>query len=282
MAYKVDRLLTHIHWVLDKPTGPDWSDIRRNAIAHTLYWIHEGKGRFAADRDYAVEGGMLAYLKPGMPLSMRSDPDYPLHMTMVLFDCAAYVHDGNSWVGIKPVPLLDLPFLRRYGQKRANEFNTWFRQAAIEWIPGNTEGEAMAKTILQRILIEAHRDGAESPGPVPVLHGLERAREHIERFYYTDIRIAELGLQYGISPSYLRKRFLAAYGCSPKQYLSGIRNEHAIRHLLYSEASIQEVAKACGYPDVYHFSKIFKQINGISPAGYRQLKQQRGADKDGE
>lgn len=276
MPYAVDRLVTHIYWVLDKPTGPGWKDIRRNVNVHSFYWIHEGKGWFAADREYAVEGGTLAYLKPGMALSMRSDPDYPLHMTMLLFDCAAYVHDGNGWVGVKPLPRLSLPFLRRFGTDGAKAFGMWFRQAALYWVPGHAEGEAMAKTILMRVLLEAHRESAEPPAPVSALHALERVKEHLERFYDADIRIEELGGQYGISHSYLRKKFRAAYGCGPKQYLSRIRNAHAIRHLLYSEASVQEIAKACGYPDAYHFSKAFKRMNGVSPAAYREREKRRG------
>lgn len=275
MAYSVDRLVTHIHWMLDKPTSAGWNDIRRNVFAHTFYWIHEGKGTFTADREYAVEGGTLAYLRPGLPLSMRSVPEYPLHMTMVLFDCAAYAYDRSGWVGIRSVPLLRLPFLQRFEQGQANSFSTLFRQAALHWLPGNAEGETMSKTILLRILLEAHREGHEAPRPVTALRGLEQVKEHLERFYYTDIAMAELSAQYGISPSYLRKQFRVVYGCGPKRFLTGIRNEHAIRHLLYSEATIQEIAKACGYPDMFHFSKAFKQMNGVSPAVYRKREKQR-------
>jgi AraC-like DNA-binding protein len=49
-----------------------------------------------------------------------------------------------------------------------------------------------------------------------------------------------------------------------------LRMQNAARLLDSSVRSVQEVAEACGYSDSYYFSRLFKQIMGLSPRNYRR------------
>ncbi|WP_372661218.1 helix-turn-helix domain-containing protein [Cohnella sp.] len=99
---------------------------------------------------------------------------------------------------------------------------------------------------------------------------LRRFKENLDRGFATELRIAELMEQSGFSSAYMRRTFVARYGCSPKEYLDRLRNEHAVRRLLYTGDSVTDIARACGYPDVYQFSKAFKNRNGLAPTEYRR------------
>ncbi|AIQ46126.1 AraC family transcriptional regulator [Paenibacillus sp. FSL R7-0273] len=94
-------------------------------------------------------------------------------------------------------------------------------------------------------------------------------KEQLDTGFASDLRITELCEQTGFSPVYLRRTFAARYGCSPKEYLVQLRNEHAVRRLRFTGDSIGDIARACGYSDVYQFSKAFKKRNGLSPTNYR-------------
>jgi AraC-like DNA-binding protein len=110
----LNNLVPHIHFVLDKVTFPGWEDVRNLVNVHSLYWIHEGEGTFLTNTEHKVQAGMLTYLRPGLEMSMRSEPHAPLHMTMVLFDCIELDYDA-IWKKVTPIEKLRLPFLSRYG-----------------------------------------------------------------------------------------------------------------------------------------------------------------------
>ena len=69
----------------------------------------------------------------------------------------------------------------------------------------------------------------------------------------------------------IRRRFVAACGCTPIEYLTSLRIENAKkllerRHEM--ELTVSEIAIRCGYYDSHYFSKAFKKRVGISPEHY--------------
>lgn len=64
--------------------------------------------------------------------------------------------------------------------------------------------------------------------------------------------------------------FTEEIGTSPQKYIKKIRIDQACILLHHSNVSIDEVAIKTGFADRYHFSRIFKQITGVSPAKYKK------------
>jgi AraC-like DNA-binding protein len=260
--------------VLAKPAVPGWEDIRRTVIGHTFYYIYSGKGVFRYEEgDDVVEGGTLAYLQPGLPLYMKSSDTEPLRMTMLLFDCAKLRKGGNGWDAPEPVERLQLPFLMPLKKDRMGRIGTLFQEAEREWVPGDPGRETRVKSIWYRLIQELH-EAAEEGWSMGQEEGLavvlRRFKEELDRGFASELRIAELAEQSGFSPAYMRRTFAARYGCSPKEYLDRLRNEHAVRRLLYTGDSVTDIARACGYLDVYQFSKAFKKRTGLAPTEYRR------------
>lgn len=82
----------------------------------------------------------------------------------------------------------------------------------------------------------------------------------------------ELATVCNISTSYFRRLFTEIFNEAPLQYLIGLRMKKA-KELLQSDfTSITDIAKEVGYDDIYHFSKLFKQKNGMSPLNYLKKK----------
>ncbi|WP_319823035.1 helix-turn-helix domain-containing protein [Tritonibacter mobilis] len=52
---------------------------------------------------------------------------------------------------------------------------------------------------------------------------------------------------------------------SPKKYFMEMRLERARHLLLQSEASITEVAMACGFDSPGHFSRVYRSAFGVTP-----------------
>ncbi len=72
----------------------------------------------------------------------------------------------------------------------------------------------------------------------------------------------------GISEIYFRKIFTALYGTSPARYIRTIRIEKAKTYLLDREMRVTDVAEAVGFSNLYHFSRTFKHMVGVSPTEY--------------
>ena len=91
------------------------------------------------------------------------------------------------------------------------------------------------------------------------------------RHHYTDPDISndKLAQISNISTVYFRKLFAQQFGQSPMSYIRNQRIDHA-KMLLRSEyyESITDVALCSGFKSLYHFSKTFRQVVGVSPTEY--------------
>ncbi len=269
-AYNLNDLSVHIHFVLDKVTFPGWEDIRNMVNVHSLYWIHEGVGIFRTNVEHKVQAGLLAYLKPGLKMSMRSEMEAPLRITMLLFDCAELGYDA-VWRNVRPIETLRLPFLSQYGPGQAEEIGAMFREINQEWLPGQTAGTAVSRAKTQILLHKLHQSVRADWNLMEsgAFAAFEQIKSKLENAYMDHHRIEKMAEEYGISASYLRKLFLKYTGMGPKEYHMHIQNSQACRYLTFTDYPVREIAKLCGFYEEYHFSKMFKQLNGVSPTAYR-------------
>jgi AraC-like DNA-binding protein len=73
----------------------------------------------------------------------------------------------------------------------------------------------------------------------------------------------------GMSVNGFIRLFTAKTGVSPQKYARRKRIEKAQCLLHFSDKSIEEIAAETGFLDRFHFSRVFKEFNDISPAKYR-------------
>lgn len=80
---------------------------------------------------------------------------------------------------------------------------------------------------------------------------------------------AMLAKQAGMSVSTLNRLFRDQVGHSLQEYIRLKRVEKACLLLQFSHDSIEQIAEATGFCDRYHFSRVFKAVQGIAPAAFR-------------
>ena len=66
------------------------------------------------------------------------------------------------------------------------------------------------------------------------------------------------------------RRFRAATGYSPTDYLQSLRIEEAKQFLEMEEHNVDSVAEAVGYADTRAFRRLFKKMTGLNPGEYRR------------
>jgi len=92
----------------------------------------------------------------------------------------------------------------------------------------------------------------------------------IEAHHDKPIAIADMVEAAGMSVRNLNRRFAAATGLSPRQYLRRVRIEAAKRLLEGRSATLDRVAAAVGYGDTRAFVRSFAEVTGLSPGQYRR------------
>jgi two-component system, response regulator YesN len=90
-----------------------------------------------------------------------------------------------------------------------------------------------------------------------------------ERFADPDFSLEDASDRAGVSKNHLSFEFSRETGETFIQYLSRIRVEEAKRLLATTGLMVYEVGERVGYPNVEHFSRVFKKVVGVSPVRFK-------------
>jgi AraC-like DNA-binding protein len=99
---------------------------------------------------------------------------------------------------------------------------------------------------------------------------LEAALKHMESHLAERVSRAELARLMGLSETRFHYVFTEALGSSPLSYFRNLRMQQAQLLLFQTDLQVAAIGARVGYPDLFHFSKAFKQAFGVSPSEYRQ------------
>ena len=127
--------------------------------------------------------------------------------------------------------------------------------------------------LLATRLLAAH---AGSPITLqPVIGGLSprtlrRAIERLRSDSDTDVSLAALASDAGLSRFHFCRAFKESTGLSPHAWLRQYRLEHAMNMLRDTEASVVSVAAALGYGSQTAFAAAFRKLTGETPSDWRR------------
>lgn len=93
--------------------------------------------------------------------------------------------------------------------------------------------------------------------------------EFLESKSTKNLTVDQIAKATGMSRTNLQRFCSTHFHCGIRALHEHIRMENAARLLLKCDLSISACAQACGYPDIYAFSRSFKRIKGRSPLDFR-------------
>lgn len=98
---------------------------------------------------------------------------------------------------------------------------------------------------------------------------MNEVRAYIDdHFDDTELTLKKLAEVFCISDAYLSRSFKAYQQVNVMSYLEQVRIRHALQ-LLKTDASIEEVARSCGFDNVYRFRNAFKRVTNGLPSAFR-------------
>ena len=92
----------------------------------------------------------------------------------------------------------------------------------------------------------------------------------IQEHYQENLSAAELSARFGLSANYISNLLKASLGIRYNDYVTQLRLNHAKELLLSTRLSVKEITTACGYYSQSHFTKLFLEHMGCTPAEYRK------------
>jgi transcriptional regulator GlxA family with amidase domain len=135
-------------------------------------------------------------------------------------------------------------------------------------------GRPLALEVSKSLLIDMPRASQTGFAVLPVGKphadgAIQRAEEWIHRHCREEFRFEGLARELGMSPRNFIRRFKAATGLAPVDYLQRLRVRAAQRMLEERDAGVKEVGRAVGYEDAAFFRRLFERHTGLLPALYR-------------
>lgn len=99
---------------------------------------------------------------------------------------------------------------------------------------------------------------------------IDPIREYLDMHYNQKISLDALAEQFFISKFYLTRLFKEQYGVSINTYVLNLRITKAKQMLRFTDKKLEDIGYQCGLGAPHYFSRIFKQVEGITPSEFRE------------
>jgi AraC-like DNA-binding protein len=237
---------------------PDYRNARPGFHYHAVEFVAGGTWKFShpGGGELLHPGAVFAY-GPGIAHSIEAVEGeelikYFLNFTggiaakwiddCGLSDCRARYVQGTRWLHDLFDQLLDG---NRLNREEAREIGT-----------------RLAELILARIRFDSWPGGDGNSG---ASRTFSRCRAFIHDSYLRLNSVAEIASECHIDPAYLARLFQRFSDERPLRLLTRLKTQHAADLILRHGCSVAEAGQAVGFPDPFHFSRVFKRVHGISP-----------------
>lgn len=102
---------------------------------------------------------------------------------------------------------------------------------------------------------------------------LRRITEFVDDHLARNVTLAELADLAGLSPSYFAQAFKASTGLPPHRWHMQRRVDRAKRLMETTDSPMIEIAMETGFVDQAHFTRVFRQFVGATPARWLRSRQ---------
>jgi AraC-like DNA-binding protein/quercetin dioxygenase-like cupin family protein len=240
--------------------------IRRETFPFcSIEYVVRGRGKVELPgRACSLQPGRLFSYGPGIAHHITGDAADPLVKYFVDF------------AGTRAQPLLRSCGLPPGGVSEvfpAGALQPLFDELIQAGLRARRESAALCAKLLECLALRIN--GARAP-----VAGVEtrafatyrQCRSHMEEHRLRLRSLEQVAGECHVSNAYLCRLFRRYENQSPYQYLLHLKMIHAAERLKQPGALVKQVAEESGYPDPFHFSRVFASVFGLSPAAFRGLR----------
>lgn len=113
---------------------------------------------------------------------------------------------------------------------------------------------------------DKHRDQQEQSAPRQIVQAIKVMESRL----HEPLRVEAIAHKVGWSHEHFTRTFVMHMGRTPREMLLQLRIERACQLLLDEGKSIRQIAFEVGFADENYFSRMFKELKGVTASAYRK------------
>jgi AraC-like DNA-binding protein/quercetin dioxygenase-like cupin family protein len=244
---------------------PDYAIHRDNFPFYSIEYVAHGHGEVTLKgRSFPLQPGRLFAYGPGISHHISGDAADPLVKYFVDFAGTNATTLLRS-CGLSPGRVSEV--------FPANVLSPLFDELVQVGLQVRHESAGLCVKLLECLALRIV--GARTPlagGETLAFATYQQCRRHIEQHSRRLRTLAQITGECHINNAYLCRLFRRYDNQSPYQYLLRLKMNYAAERLQQPGALVKQVAAETGFPDPFHFSRVFTSIFGLSPANFRGLR----------
>ena len=238
---------------------------RKGLQSYLFFTVVSGSGNlFYNEKVYLLDAGDCVFIDCHKPYSHTTDPDnlWTLRWCHFYGPTLSLIYEKYVERGGKPVfrPALGEPFYSVLDKL----FELAKSSDHIRDMRINEELNRLCTLVMEE---SWH---AEESRPASKKTNVLEVKEYLDQHYAEKITLDELAEQFFINKYYLTRVFKEQVGQSINAYLLNVRITKAKQLLRFTEKTVEEIGLECGLGPLYYFSRVFKDVEGVSPSVYRR------------
>jgi AraC-like DNA-binding protein len=251
-----EDMIPDIEYAVFRKCTPGWQIFEQEFDICDLTYVIHGNARYTINGiAHNLAEGDLLYLSRGNVRAGITFPDRLMHCFSVNF----YLRNSKSRNMRLPFPVVS-----HVGRKE--DIIHLFHDLVFTWLnkqPGyGIKSRGLFLQILHRFmeLIVYKTDSIAGDSRI------NKVVRYIAVHYSERVTVKMMSELVGLNSTYFGVLFRQQTGQSFNRYLSQTRIKNAENMLASGEYKVGDVAEACGFTDVSHFYKQFKEIKGFPPS----------------
>lgn len=246
----------------------EWKINSRTINDNEFVLITVGNGTVTIEgKQYEAKPGIMFYFYPGLVHSLQSNKENPLSFAAIHFSLASISYDTNMWRIEKEITQLPLPPVMSL--KNHLFFSDIMKKLNEHWNRKDTDSELICNGLFSQLLYYIYRDFKHNSSGYASRKRIEEAASFIQNNLDKKISVKEIASRMNISADYFSSIFKSYTGYTVIQYINKCRIDKAKKLLTEENAKMKEIAAKVGFCDEFYFSRVFKKMEGISPAQFK-------------
>ncbi|PYI57512.1 helix-turn-helix domain-containing protein [Paenibacillus flagellatus] len=256
-----------------------------------LSLVVEGRGtEIVNGKAHEMRPGAATFLLPHHVHEIYSEPGRPIRLYSCMFDLSVlFGPQADDELGSLLLQAGDaLPSFNQLDERQTAEMKDVCAKLLREYAESNVARNSYMRTKLVEALLlyvrshaPALADRAERAAPDghrPIWDIVQYVHTH----YLNRLTLDDLAERFGSSVSGISRSFKEALGLNFLDYVHALRVRRATGLLATTGMTVQDIAEDVGFDSYRTFSRVFKQLKGVTPSEFRRGYRESLAREDGE